>query len=423
MNTHYNNSYQSYINYSNNIILGMKVIDLHCYETLDDEPMDNEATPSPSPSNTNISTYNNITTNARLNNWDPKTKGIDLHCYETLDDKPTDIETTPTTNDVKIVNLKELTTFFRQNVWECASLKERLEKLKTFFTVIPCQKVYWNLWLEIPSSSGTPICVDIMIEEGEYDSQCFPQKAIDSNPPASSLYIKAMEENNLNNFYFQLRIDPSATEILHIQNGAELSGNEVKKLCMKFLDYVRPPITFLHDDAKKQDENSCMYLRVFLPIVNEFPGTWYSKDGFGLLEYRELIDPEGNPRMPQNLQTYYQAIYTVRNTLLKDLLPQVRPLFAFPEEIKLNRWINFYLNKVQFVQIKQKNIWNCSVHELAKKMYDTSRCENIAIANKAKKDFQEFYRYFLSDIQQFFPVNYQSSLTVLHGYQLWFRYN
>jgi hypothetical protein len=399
-----------YIQQNYNPLETQKIIDLYCYEELDSgsPQMDGELNPLPQP-------------------LDKEMAKPEIGTLSQEEFQPSK------TIDVEVMTQEELYTKLSQNI--PLSPNERFVKLKSLFTFIPARQndnEYWNLWLEIPGDEATssPTYVNLLIEEDEYDSQCFPEarvnfRSYNLNPflSSKSYYIKACEENNDNNYYFQLRIDPSfeTSEIVHLQRGAGLSGTDIKKLILYFLDYIRPSFTYLHDDAKiiSTDHPMDIALRVLLPIVSDQPNTWYSKDGFYVAHYQNLLNSEGNYRFPQDANLYPHKVTIIRNTCLKDLRYTHRLPAEYVNEVKLFNWIKTYIPNNPSIK---KETWSYTVHELAKAMDLVSREASNKNRSKAALDLKKFYLHILQE-KPFFPPHYNDALKILHNYQLWVRNN
>lgn len=335
---------------------------------------------------------------------------------------PFDTETVKEEFSIALMTLSEFSSALSENI--PATPSDRLEKLKSLCTYVPKnepgQNEYWNVWLEVPTSDN-PAQINLVIEEERFDSQCFAESVIntDSSNQLICHFIKASIERDDQVYYFVIRIDPSfdTAEILHIQQAENLRGTEVKKLCMMFLDYIYPTYTYLHDDAKIViDADSSMALRLFLPVVNDTPKTWYSGDGFELAEYEYLLNFDGQAKPSQNMHIYQSAITTVRGTLMKTLLSKEPSDHYFKKSV-IESWIKKYVKPAH----PEINVDNCTLHTIAKAIYLASKEEtNPSLSKKAIKDFQNFYFHYLLPYPHF-PKPYQEALNILDSYQLWFK--
>ena len=340
MNTNYNYNQNYILNNFNNYDANKQIkSDLYCYEVLEPEN-ENEVSPS---METNLSQYYQPATSLQMETDVPMT---DLPLDEISQTKleectEFDTEITPSNIDidstneqfsVNLLNIAEMTAALSKNI--PTTTTERLQKLKSLCTFISGRgtdhKPYWNLWLEVPCK-GKTTHINFVIEKQVYNSQCFPEYIFNSDWTHRFMchFIKASVEGDDKNYYFDIRIDPTfeTGEILHIKQAADLSGTEVKKLCMMFIDFIKPHYSYLHDDAKIYNEDeSYMDMRIFLPLVNDPPKTWYTADGFSLAEYEQLEDFDGEPREAQSLAKHNQAVLTARSTLIKDYSSKVLPL-------------------------------------------------------------------------------------------------
>jgi hypothetical protein len=257
--------------------------------------------------------------------------------------------------------------------------------------------------------------MDFYIEELDYDTQCldeanqYPGKK--SNTKQLYHVISSCVENTLDNFYFQIRLDKqfSNAEIIHIGANQGISGTKVKEMCMRILDFIKPEIAILLDDSKiphiKPDQ--VKYLRMYMPIVNDNPKTWYSENNFQILEVNQNLTFKDEPVTPQSLEVYHNAVDVIRNTKVCHIPVYKGELIPAPYRV--------YLNEEQ-----KKNLKNLTVHELGKAIFLKAKEKNHK--GKAGLDFTSFYNNFLTSRRILnSPEAYNKALEDLYDHRLWIK--
>lgn len=278
----------------------------------------------------------------------------------------------------------------------------------------------WSFWLECSSEQKTT-WMHLIIDQREYDSQCFSEADLCGFTQLelgnSYYYINACYEEDPNHYYFQIRLDKNITcaEIIHIEKGVNISGNEVKSICMKILDYLNPERIYLKDDSKifNRKHQTNLALRVTLPIANEIPQTWYRE--FRPISFAEPLSIDNQEHIPQDEETYSHSVEVVRNQKILNITDG-------PEKIGLlKKWTKKYLAEMQLEDI--------TVHQLAQAVYKAARGVDIRFANQRKRivannDFAEFYSTYLLSVSILSNCDaYVQALTIIHGYQIWVKTN
>ena len=316
--------------------------------------------------------------------------------------------------EVPVVTLKE---FFTDGLYVDPSTtsQDRFKKLLSLCLATKNDnKISHSLWIEIPENhfSNQELWIQLIIDERPYDSQCFeecfqdyPQK---TKVNQSYYFINACHAENNNQYYFQIRIDKEikVAEIVHIERALEISGNDMKNICMSVLDFLLPAKIFLNDDAKipASQESGDIALRVSLPIVSEIPRTWYPK--FKPMIFDQIKTLENTLLLPQNEKEYAQAVELVRNTLISDLIKDKN------SDSKLKNLMSQYIK-----DFNPCNHESYTLHLLGSSIYS-------AMKGKEKKqailDFSTFYQNYL--VKENVKANlekYKKALDVLHNYKIW----
>lgn len=147
---------------------------------------------------------------------------------------------------------------------------------------------------------------------------------------AEYLYTSATEgqvNEDPNGCLLEMHIDPEGrfSGIDWIRKGKDHSGSEVKQLALKIAKYLKIPQETLEDKAEIQLGQHTYSMRWIFSLIehSEFPYmSWYERDGFLALQCQGLINANGIS-VSQNTAAYYQALATVRTTLISHLYSKV----------------------------------------------------------------------------------------------------
>lgn len=352
---------------------------------------------------------------------------IDLFCHEKIEQLNEEIPTQthsvepardphPPLFNINTLTITELLQFLHNDP-ESSSI-ERYQNLSNLFTHVPSndpqEKEYKQMWLKIPKGHFFPAqqkCwLNLMIVQDVYTSQCFAEKELNFDiNNFSYFYINASIENDEEKLCFQIRLDPwiSTSEILHVEKIQELSGNQVKSICLSILNYLNPTYVYLNDDSKiTLSSNKTIELRVLLPIVNNEPKTWYTSDGFTLLPFSQLESPSATILENQNHEDYIQAVDKIRNTPLSSVTHAKLPLWK-------RRYLNAYYGT------------SFTLSDLGKAMYKKSRgygkADDIRTQQQANFDLSEFYDAFLTQHASL-SDEYLKAISTLQNYKLWYKH-
>ena len=301
-------------------------------------------------------------------------------------------------------------------IQENSSPQERFTTLCNAFTPVPAipgKDSYRSLWLSVPNPSqpDDDAYMSITIEELPYDSQCLEEE--DQYPgkksPTNQTYyfIKSCEQDDAEQFCFQIRLNKEFTnaEILHIQANTEISGTKVKEICMRLINFIQPDMTLLFDDSKIPNENPnfVKYMRLYMPIVNVIPKTWYSENNFRILELDQDLQFEGHQRSHQSLEVYNEAVKTIRSTKASTLIKVDDILKQFRTYLSANQ---------------KMIVHDVTVHDIGKAVFQKLKQANHC--GKASKDFTCFYNTFLiSGSIPNSPEAYNNALNVLFASKIW----
>lgn len=240
-----------------------------------------------------------------------------------------------------------------------------------------------------------------------------PLSCLNNFQPYQEYYIiTGSEEEEWENFYFQIRLNKICThaELIHVEARKGISGTQVKQICTQIFNCIRPDSVILYDDSKVTHKNPTQdfYMRLFMPIVNENPKTWYSEDNFQILELSDDLTFEDQKVPYQSAAIYQKAVETIRSTKICTL-----PLYK--GEVIPKQFLP-YLSPDQLKHSKE-----ITVHEIGKAIFQKLKNEGFKI-QKTRKDFAFFYNNLLiSNRIKNSPADYNEALNVLFNYKIWIK--
>ncbi|MBS0655193.1 MAG: hypothetical protein JSR46_05410 [Verrucomicrobia bacterium] len=292
---------------------------------------------------------------------------------------------------------------------------DRFQRLLKAFTYIPHEQPYRALWVQLPDDSY----MYLTVEESTYYSQCFKEE--DQHPGRncptnqSYYYVNAYTHNNRKKLYFQIRLNKecSNAEIVHIQSGGKITGTEVKGICMRVLNYIRPEICVLYDDSKIVNKDKKKYMRLYMPIVSESPKTWYSGENFQVcnIDQNRSLQFKGKEIPCQEFERYSWAVETIRCTKMATIFVH--------ENRKVPKRFLPYLTDEQ-----KQNFNNITVHDVGKAIFQKLKEVNFAEKSKASHDFSFFYDKYVATTDIYhIPQHYCEALHVLDSSKIWIQLN
>ncbi len=315
------------------------------------------------------------------------------------------------TEDVVAIKVLKLEKFWEHlNKLDSKDACTRFKNLLSVCT--PLQKgktkVDHATWLMIPDGSKKGLSSYLTIRDNLFDSQCFHESHQDypNNLPGKKKYsfITACHKDIPNTYYFQIRVDKkiNIAEIIHIQKAESVSGNEIKQICMKIVQFLKPKKIFLNDDSKVTMGKFELSLRVVLPIVSDIPRTWYEGfKPFFFVDAKENDDEEVKYFSRPEID-YNGVVGILRETTLICMTdikkhPQLK--------LMMGTYIPNY-NKNSFKDY--------TVHQLGNGIYRALRGSN---KEQASKDYVEFFKTYL-DPNKINHAAYKDGLFNLYDYKI-----
>lgn len=254
---------------------------------------------------------------------------------------------------------------------------------------------YYQAWLNISAGSLRAFQCEFNLEIyavfGPFESNALTQESSQETNTHTFLHIKIFDEEQRETPLIQLRINPQGNiaELVYIQKGEHLSGNQMKDLALCLLNTLKPDLVYLNDDAKFTMETPTVPIRSYLPLISPTGETWYGKDGFSPLFCKNLQTSDPEIKISQDPTEYYLAVAFARNMTIKNLYQSVLPEEAKPLLLDLCKRYLPHINMTN-IQRNMRRLANVKLCELGCELYKSLS------TSQGKKDFAIFVQQIIS---------------------------
>lgn len=283
--------------------------------------------------------------------------------------------------EITWINLEE----FRKGLSDGpADFDHRLKRFLELATLVPGRRKqeadYYQLWLNFPRDTFRPFQeefnLDLRAFFGAFESNTLTQASSGELHTTNFFNIKVFDEDDQKTPLLQIRLNPNGTlaEIVYIKKGQHLSGTHLKEIALMILNYFKPDLVYLNDDARftfaipNTSNTLTVPIRSYLPIINKEGETWYGKTGFSPMQCKDLQTSDPKIQVSQDPTLYYRAVKTVRTTTLKSLYCEILTETSKATLISL---CQRYLPALNLTGLdrNQRRLASFTVHDLGYQIY------------------------------------------------------